>query len=462
MVAQTIQNLGLEQPKVLEKLPEMVEKGFKQIYSLQHSDGGWGWWSGDATHPYMTAYVMYGLTMAINADYKVNMDRYNRGVKKLLDLFEKEKPCDQKAYMAYSISYLKNADKKGILELYKERNQLSIYGRALLSIALFNIKEESKAASLVSEIKKQAQTSELFCHFEGEAFEYSWRRNDLEVSTYVFKAITMNDPDDDLIPRLINWLLLKRTGNYWTSTKDTANVIYSLAYYLEKSGELDADYSFKVFVNNRQELTGKIDKKNILDPGRNISIKGDQLVKGNNEVQIIKNGKGRLYYTVNLNYFNYEKDIKPASKNISVKRSYALVSTVVDNKGVMKESFSPVKEVVYSGQEIEVTLEVSSSDPLEYIMIEDYIPAGCEILDRKSGVSWFSHQEFRDEKAVFFITNWWYYDKQKTRTIKYRLRAEIPGDYEVLPTIVTSMYFPDVYANTRSDKITITPAPDKK
>ena len=106
-----------------------------------------------------------------------------------------------------------------------------------------------------------------------------------------------------------------------------------------------------------------------------------------------------------------------------------------------------------SGDEIEVTLTISSKDALEYIMIEDYIPAGCEIINRESGKSWWSHQEFRDEKAVFFFTRYYYHKNDKT--IKYRLRAEIPGKYEILPTIATSMYFPDVYANTKSDSITI-------
>ncbi|MCK4665298.1 hypothetical protein KAU33_01015, partial [Candidatus Dependentiae bacterium] len=455
MVAQTIQKLGLEQPEVLEKIPEMVEKGFKMLYDMQHHDGGWGWWTNDNTHPYMTAYVVYGLAMAIEADYKVDMNRYRNGVKSLEEQFEKQKPCDQKAYMAYVMSHLKKPDKKGIIKLYKDRDKLSIYGKSLLAMAMFNIDEKSKGEAIVKFIKSKAKCTELFCHFEGETFKYSWRRNDLAVSTYAFKAIVMANPDDELVPKIINWLLLKRTGNYWVSTKDTANVVYAFSYYLDKSGELDADYSYKVYVNNRQELNGKITKKNILKPGRNITIKAQKLNVGENKIEIIKSGKGRLYFTLALNYFNYEKVIKAESKNIKVKRTYSIVKTQRDKNGNMKETFSPLKEVVRSGQEIEVTLEVSSNDPLEYIMIEDYIPAGCEIIDRKSGKSWYSHKEFRDEKAVFFITHFYWYRTRQTKIIKYRLRAEIPGDFEVLPTIATSMYFPDVYANTKSDRLTI-------
>ncbi|MCK4667527.1 hypothetical protein KAU33_12300, partial [Candidatus Dependentiae bacterium] len=455
MVAQTIQKLGLEEPAILEKIPEMVEKGFKMLYSMQHHDGGWGWWTNDDTHPYMTAYVVYGLTMAINADYKVDMNKYNKGVTALNKLYSKEKAGDQKAYMAYAMSHLKKPDKKGIINLYNNRTKLSIYGKSLLAMALFNIKEDSKAQVLVKYIKSKAKCSDLFCHFEGETFKYSWHRNDLAVSTYAFNAIVMNNPDDELVPKIINWLLIKRTGNYWVSTKDTANVVYSLSYYLDKSGELDADYSYKVYVNNREELSGRITKKNILDPGRNITLKAESLNKGENKIQIIKKGKGRLYFTLALNYFNYEKEIKAQAKNIKVKRKYQVVSTTVDKNGNMKEKFTPLKEVVRSGQEIEVIIEVSADDQLEYIMIEDYIPAGCEIIDRKSGKSWYSHKEFRDEKAVFFITKFYWYRTQKSKIIKYRLRAEIPGNYEVLPTIATSMYFPDVYANTKSDRLTI-------
>ena len=50
--------------KKREEMPKMVKQGTSRLYELQHQDGGWGWWSNDETDPFMTAYVIYGLTIA--------------------------------------------------------------------------------------------------------------------------------------------------------------------------------------------------------------------------------------------------------------------------------------------------------------------------------------------------------------------------------------------------------------
>jgi len=52
----------------------------------------------------------------------------------------------------------------------------------------------------------------------------------------------------------------------------------------------------------------------------------------------------------------------------------------------------------------------------------------------------YSYIEPRDEKAAFFIG----YMPQGTRAIRYRMRAEIPGEFHALPTNGYSMYAPDV------------------
>ena len=50
--------------------------------------------------------------------------------------------------------------------------------------------------------------------------------------------------------------------------------------------------------------------------------------------------------------------------------------------------------------------------------------------------------ELRDQKVAFFIG----YLPQGKRTLSYRLRAETPGRFHVLPTNGYSMYAPDIRA----------------
>jgi uncharacterized protein YfaS (alpha-2-macroglobulin family) len=62
------------------ELPKMVNKGMSRLYSFQHSDGGWGWWENDNSNPFMTAYVIYGLSIANETGYPVNKTSLGRGI----------------------------------------------------------------------------------------------------------------------------------------------------------------------------------------------------------------------------------------------------------------------------------------------------------------------------------------------------------------------------------------------
>src|SRR5260370_25320515 len=54
-----------------QMLREMVSTGLQRIVAAQNSDGGWGWWPGNQSDPYMSAYVLYGLLTARAAGWPV-------------------------------------------------------------------------------------------------------------------------------------------------------------------------------------------------------------------------------------------------------------------------------------------------------------------------------------------------------------------------------------------------------
>src|SRR5207245_2756328 len=91
-----------------------------------------------------------------------------------------------------------------------------------------------------------------------------------------------------------------------------------------------------------------------------------------------------------------------------------------------------------------VELLLESKNSYDYLVFEDMKPAGCEPVDLRSGTRYggglCSNMELRDEKVAFFVTSL----PQGKRMITYRLRAEIPGSFHVLPLNGYAMYAPDV------------------
>ena len=58
----------------LKELDAMTKQSLERLYNFQHADGGWGWWKeGDSDH-FMTAYVLWGMTLARQAGIEVKPD----------------------------------------------------------------------------------------------------------------------------------------------------------------------------------------------------------------------------------------------------------------------------------------------------------------------------------------------------------------------------------------------------
>lgn len=110
-------------------------------------------------------------------------------------------------------------------------------------------------------------------------------------------------------------------------------------------------------------------------------------------------------------------------------------------------------EMLDSGDLLEVELGLEAQNDYDYVLFEDMKPAGCEPVELRSGghqgQGVYSNMELRDEKVAFFLTSL----GQGRRVLSYRLRAEIPGAFHVLPTNGYAMYAPDV--RTLSDEARI-------
>ena len=141
------ENAGKTQPKGkkdLNKLDEMVKQGLDRLYDFQHADGGWGWWKQGESDHFMTAYVVWGLTLARDAGIQVKADALERGVAFLdKEIVEEEENYDQQAWMLHALSSYHFSSRLGtvgkfqaraIENLWSHRDKLNAYSRALTGV----------------------------------------------------------------------------------------------------------------------------------------------------------------------------------------------------------------------------------------------------------------------------------------------------------------------------------------
>lgn len=444
-LVQVLKQLGKSSEKLEKELPDMVSQGLQKLYEMQHSDGGWGWWTDDDTHPYMTAYVVYGLTQAKKAGFQVDENVLERGFSSLRTQYSEFKSstdmggsksgkgdANMKAYMAYALSFHETPAS------YPEDKDLNSYGLALKALARDN---RGEAVEFPAKLKANASCDELVCHWSAETFHYSWNNNDVETTAYVLMAMMKTDPGNDMVEKAVRWLVSNRRGNYWYSTKDTATAVFALAEYLKISQELSPDFTASIYLNGK--LVESVKKDNAFSSDNGVYIDAEP---GTNELKIVKEGKGKLYYSIVLKYFKESTGITAKSSGITVSREYNTTS-------------------VKSGEYVKVTLKIDVPENAEYIILEDPLPAGCEVVEETPYAMpyygyeygyypgyWYSNREVRDEKVAYFMT---YLYPGEDNTVEYTLRAGVPGTYHAMPATAWNMYDETIRGHSDEQKLQI-------
>ena len=480
---------------------KMTQEGLQRLYTMQRSDGGWGWWPGSSnSDEYMSAYVMYGLYQAVQADVKVRDDVLNRGRKYLIAQMKDEDNIHLLTYMAYALSEgtkpAPNSRAKQIIEgwetiltgrLFEQRERLTPLSKSYLAMALSNRQQGDKAAIVVRNLENTVviDAANGTARYKTQPQPWYWWNNDVETVALALRAFDQIEPNNKLAPMLMKWLTLQARGNHYRSTKETAEVVYTLADYVIKHNELDVDYTLKVNLNGKLARTYRVTKENALWFD-NRFITGDVFLNdGANTLTIEKTGKGNLYWNAYSEYFSLEEPIKASGNELEVSRRFFKLTrnAELENTGINATTttgfvaaddtvttttedvgFEPpytrrvpteqeytrteIKDnaTVQSGDLIEVELVVNAKNDYEYLVFEDMKAAGFEPVELRSGRSYgdglSSNVELRDEKVAFFVDRL----PQGRRVLRYRVRAEVPGQFHALPTNGYAMYAPEVRA----------------
>ena len=470
IVSQTLQEVKSASLRDTNKIGEKVQRGLDRLYAYQHDDGGWGWWKDDKTDAFMTAYVVNGLSIAKRAGYGVDDGRISRARDQLKQMLNsnrdgegKEIDLETRSYMAYALIASGDADNVYVNGLYDNRNGLQPYGRALLALAL-KYRGDGRAGEVAGEIERSAKVSDQHAYWESSRqSHYGYVENKtIEASALSIKALAEISPQSGVLPKAARWLVAsRRFGDRWDSTKDTAFAIYGLTEYLKASKELEPDYTVEVYLNNEQVLTRRMTATEASAGQPFIILRKAGEVADNNQVRVVKRGRGALYLSANLDYYTGgESTPAQSSDKLKITREYlSLRVTEDENGGPGKWAIEPLRGEIRSGDLIVVKLRVQGAKG-EYLLLEDPIPAGGEQLERTSGINlnystgnwtdWYSTREFRDQKTAIFLRVF-----DGDATFQYAMRVQVPGQFRIAPARAELMYQPTIQANTASSVMTI-------
>jgi len=442
IVSQTLKEFKSTSIRNSNDLKKKVEQGRNRLYSFQHADGGWGWWMNDETDPFMTAYVVDGLTLAKQAGFEIDEERLARAREKLQSLLDSGavQNAETRAFMVYALTETGGVDSRHVEKLYAERNNLQPYGRALLALTL-SLQKNQRAVEVANEIERSAVVAKSSAHWES-----------IEGTALSLKALARIKPESSLLPLAARWLVSeRRNGYYWSSTKDTAFAIFGLIDYVKVTRELTPSYDLEVYLNGESVFTQHITDAQTFLINRKGSAVGET-----NHIRVVKRGKGALYFAGNVEYYTNDEYVNVhSSSDLEVTREYQRLVVAQDGYK-LKWTTSPLTGEIRSGDLIVVQLRLRGKKA-RHVMLEDPIPSGAEQLESVGNMNldytdtgwsdWYSSREFRDRRTVFFFDRF-----DGDVKVQYAMRVLVPGDFIVAPARAELMYEPSVYANTATGR----------
>ncbi len=440
------------------RLDEQVKGGLERLYGMQHEDGGWGWWPSDSSQAFMTAYVVAGLAEARAESVAIRADSLKRGIAWLHTAVVQDVNLepDMRAYLAYALAEAGAPDSALNQRIFAERTSLSPYGTALLGLAFEKVKDARAkllSAALEASVKRTGEeawweaTRDEMLDFEADVSP--------EATAYAVKLLTHQNPKSPLLPSAILWLVNHRNeGYWWSSSKQTAMVIYGVLDYLKQSNELTPDFTAAVRVNGQLVRSETFSAGSPVDAPE-VLLNESQLKSGTNDVTIESAGKGRLYYSVTgTHYSNAARMEKQGAISLNVLRDYFRLVPSKDGDHIVYD-LAPLSGPVTSGDTLAVRLTVTGSD-WKYLLAEDPIPAGAEFIERdnlyqlRSRPPWwryaFTRRELHDDRMAIFQT----YFSQGQQEYFYLLKVVNPGLFHVGPARVAPMYRPGIRATSES------------
>ena len=502
-------------PRDLRLLDDMIEKGLQRLYDFQHSDGGWGWWKeGDSDH-FMTAYVVWGLSLALEAEMEVKSDVLQRAARFLdQEIVEAETTPDLQAWMLHGLSAYRSVSRTGpssfqvnaFNHLWNNRERLNAYTRALLALSAHQMNNPPRAHTLIENLENGVKRDQLplqsqliqrssagkgglpTAHWGEDGIHWRWSEGGVEATAFALRALLQISPDHELVDPVINWLIKNRRGAQWSNTRDTAIVVLALNDYLGVRGELEQEVGYEVLVNGEKIAERHISGAELLSAPSRFAIDPDLIRDQANQIEIRRtDGEAPLYYMVEARFFSLEEPIQAEGYEIFSQREYyrLVPRPTLLNGHVLERIRVQDGETLKSGERLEVVLRIEAKNNYEYLVFEDLKPAGLEAVALRSGGPVYArqlrssavsadgspgeqslsgteenrltgrtrwvHRELRDRKVAFFI------DKlpEGFWELRYELRAETPGDFHALPLLGYAMYVPEIRTNSEEIRVSV-------
>ncbi len=447
-------------------LREFVQAELAKVPRYQDESGGFHFWTNSEywwkPSPYLSAYCMYALARARDAGYAIDETMTDRGKAYLSNWLGYASKGDDWPYSVneyqttrclavYALSLWGGPTGSYVNTLMERLDQISVFGKAYLLKAVHELgMGPTLEAQIVRALNNKVKVGPTTVHYE-EGTKGGWIfHSNVRTTAIVLQALLETRGEIEFAEKVVKWLVSERKAGRWRTTQENIYVFDALATFYRVYEKVRPDFTVVMKLEGKAMLNEVFSGRK-LDTRRKF-IPMDELVKDERqEVRIAKKGQGRLYYGLRLSYAP-KGELKPKDEGFRIEKTI----TPVKGRGTG----------FVRGRQYLVTLKVYTSQERLYVVLDDPVPAGFEIVNtsfatesrqawqtlsqaRKSDVrqGWwgsFNHEEIYDDRYVLFATSL----RKGFHSRTYLVKALTPGKFFMPATKVEEMYMPEVFGYT--------------
>jgi uncharacterized protein YfaS (alpha-2-macroglobulin family) len=464
--------------------------------SLQNEDGGWNWWGksfflddgtqASASDPYISAYIFFGLLRAREIGMSVDDNALQRagtylsGLQPEITNDTAGAKLDEITFVQFALSQANSLDEGIVGNLYNVRDRMSPSSRALLAYIIKKINPaDERVRDLISNLESTAILTASGAHWETPGENILTTGSPLYTTSVVVYVLAQLDPANTVVFNAVRYLAAHRDASgLWSIGHENAWAMMALNQAMVGFGDLNADFAFHATLNGGPLASGDVSGNQVLAPvTAEVPLEFLSPTSPNLLTVQREEGLGRLYYRAVLNVNRPVEDVKPIDAGMRIERVYCDSSL---SGASQSKSCQPISTLEL-GSESPITARLTLVLPHDshYVMVEDFIPAGMEILNRSLKTSQQGidptqvEVQFDDSDPFAEGWGWWLFHEPQIRddsilfsadtlpagtyVLTYTLIPLQAGEYRVLPAHAWESFFPEVQGTSAGAVFEIKP-----
>jgi uncharacterized protein YfaS (alpha-2-macroglobulin family) len=456
------------------ELETAVTRDIERLQGMQNPDGGFPIWErGRDSVPFYTIHVAHALEVArqkgftVSSQLQSSLQSYLRDIENHYPSYYSQDV--RRGLSAYAL-YVRHL--AGDTDANKARNLLNDAGLENLSLEALAwlwqvLGDDPATAAIQQHINNRAVETAGAANFTTSYGDdaYLMLHSDRRTDGVILNTLISQEPQSDLIPKVVNGLLAHRTRGHWGNSQEDVFILLALDNYFNTFETQTPDFVARIWLGDtfagEQQFEGRSTERYQTDIP--MSYLAEQEV---GDLVVSMEGDGRLYYRLALNYAPSDLKLDPLNRGFVVQRTYEAVDDADD---VWQDDDGTWHFKL--GARVRVRLTMVADNRRYHVALVDPLPAGLEAINPALAVSqsvppdpngrgtipywwwgnWYQHQNMRDERLEAFTTLLW----EGVYTYDYVARATTPGIFVTPPTKAEEMYAPEVFGRSGSDLVII-------